>query len=75
MGSAIEVLRARYAGVKRGEDDVLVVRDAVRRALDDAKGHRDDALLEELEDMLIDLELPIDDDKCKCHSHKPNSIS
>ncbi|UCB59916.1 MAG: hypothetical protein JSW72_07315 [Candidatus Bathyarchaeota archaeon] len=71
MGDAIEKLRKRYKSFKKGEADVSVVRAQVRLALEEAKNHGNNALFDELEDMLMDLEFSIEEDKCKCHKDDP----
>ncbi|UCH32096.1 MAG: hypothetical protein JSV05_01515 [Candidatus Bathyarchaeota archaeon] len=72
MGDTIETLRKRYESFKKGEVDVSTVRNLVCLALEEAKSHGNDTLFDELEDMLMDLEFSIEDDKCKCH--KSNSV-
>ncbi len=71
MGDTIEKLRRRYESFRKEEADVLSVRDQVRLALEEAKNHGNDALFDELEDMLMDLEFSIEEDKCKCHKDDP----
>ena len=71
MGYTIESLRKRYQSFKKGEADVSAVRDQVSHALEEAKSHGNDSLFDELEDMLMDLEFSIEDNKCKCHKGDP----
>lgn len=72
LKETIETLRRMYEGFKKGEEDVLAVRDRVRIALEKAIKNEANEVAEELEDMLMDLELSIEDNKCKCH--KSSSI-
>ncbi len=71
MGDTIEKLRRRYESFRKEEADVLSVRDQVRLALEEAKSQGNDALFDELEDMLMDLEFSIEDNKCECHKSDP----
>lgn len=71
MEDTIETLRKKYEGFKKGEEDVLAVRDQVRLAFEEARRRGNDDIMEELEDMLMDLEFSIEEDKCNCH--KENS--
>ena len=64
MEDPIEALRKKYKGFKKGEEDVLAVRDQVHLALKKARKEGNDAISEELEDMLMDLELSIQESKC-----------
>ena len=64
MEYSIEELRRKYQGFKRGEEDVLAVKDKVNSALEEARKDGNDEVMEELEDMLMDLELSIQESKC-----------
>ena len=68
MEDKIESLRRKYESFKRGEESVLTVRDEARLMLEKArkKGARAE-ILEEVENMLIDLEFSIEENRCKCH--------
>ena len=71
MQDAIERLRRRYAAFKQGETSVLTVKDEAQLMLDAAKKSGNQAILEEVEDILIDLEFSIEENKCKCHRKTP----
>ena len=66
MEDKIQSLRRKYEGFKRGEEDVFAVRDEARSVLDDARKKGKRGVLEEVEDMLIDLEFSIEENRCKC---------
>ncbi len=66
MEDKIQRLRRMYEGFKRGEEDVFAVRDEARSVLDDARKKGELGVLEEVEDMLIDLEFSIEENRCKC---------
>ncbi|MFQ6080689.1 MAG: hypothetical protein ACE5OW_03355 [Candidatus Bathyarchaeia archaeon] len=67
MERKIRSLRRKYDGFKRGEEDVFAVRDEARLVLEDARRKGDPQVLEEVEDMLMDLEFSIEENRCKCH--------
>jgi len=67
MENKIESLRRKYADFKRGEESVLAVRDEAQLVLEEARRKGNPEVLEEVEDMLIDLEFSIEENKCKCH--------
>jgi len=65
--NTIETLRKKYEGFKKGEEDVLAIRDQVHLALKETGKEGNDEIAEELEDMLMDLEFSIEEDKYTCH--------
>ena len=67
MEDKIESLRKKYEGFKRGEESVLAVRDEAQLLLEEARKKGDHDITEEIEDMLIDLEFSIEENRCKCH--------
>ena len=67
MVDRIEGLRRKYQGFKRGEESAFALRDEAKLVLDEARTKGDPKILEEVEDMLIDLEFSIEENKCKCH--------
>jgi len=64
MDDTIETLRKKYKGFKKGEEDVLAVRDQVHLALEGAGKEGNNEIVDELEDMLMDLESSIQESKC-----------
>ena len=72
MEDRIQNLRRRYESFKKGEKDVLTVRDEARLVLEEAKRTGNSEILEEVEDMLMELEFSIEEDKCKCHQKRPS---
>jgi phosphoribosyl-ATP pyrophosphohydrolase len=71
MQDAIERLQRRYAAFKKGEASVLAVKDEAQAVLEAAKKSDNQGILEEVEDILIDLEFSIEENKCKCHRKTP----
>jgi len=67
MEDKIESLRRKYEGFKRGEESVLAVRDEAQLVLEEARKRGDPEIIEEVENMLIDLEFSIEENRCKCH--------
>jgi len=63
----VEAIRKKYKSFKKGQEDGLAVRDQVRLALEETRKIGNDEIMEELEDMLMDLEFSIQEDKCNCH--------
>ena len=61
--SDIETLRREYERFKKNKGDVLAIRDKVYVAFRKATGK----VADELEDMLMDLDIYIADNKCACH--------
>ena len=72
MEDKVERLRRNYEGFKRGEEDVLAVRDEAWLILEDVRKREDSETLEEVEDRLVDLEFFIEENRCTCH-HKCSS--
>ncbi len=66
MEDKIESLRRKYEGFKRGEESVLTVREEAQLMLEKARKKGDPEILEEVENMLIDLEFSIEENRCKC---------
>lgn len=64
MKDTIEILRRKYEGFKKGKEDVLAVRDQVRSAWEEARKEENNEVVDELEDMLMDLEVSIQENKC-----------
>lgn len=64
MENRVKILRRLYEGFGRGEVDPLVVRDEAVSVLEELGENEG---LEEIEDMLIDLEFSIEENRCKCH--------
>jgi len=67
MENKVERLRRKYKGFRKGVEDVSAVRNEALLVLKDAIEKEDREVLEEVEDMLIDLEFSIEENKCKCH--------
>jgi hypothetical protein len=67
MENNVEKLRKRYEGFKRGEEDASTVRNEALLVLKDAKERGNREVLETVEDMLVDLEFSIEENRCKCH--------
>lgn len=67
MEDKVQILRRKYEGFKRGEEDVLAVRDEARLVLEEVRKRGDPKILEEVEDMLLDLEFSIEENRCMCH--------
>lgn len=67
MENQIERLRNKYTRFKSGKEPVLAVREVAILVLDEAKKRDKTAILEEVQDMLIDLEFAIEENKCNCH--------
>ena len=72
MENQVERLRRKYARFKSGEESVLSVRDAAIVVLDEAQKRDKPAILEEVQDMLMDLEFAIEENKCNCHRKHSN---
>ena len=66
MENQIERLRNKYTRFKNGKESVLAVRDSAILVLGEAKKRDKPAILEEVQDMLIDLEFAIEENKCNC---------
>ncbi len=67
MRDKIESLRRKYEDFKRGKESVLAVRDEAQLVLEEARKRGNPKIVEEIEDMVIDLEFSIEENKCKCH--------
>lgn len=72
MESKIESLRRKYKDFRRGKEDVLAVRHEAMLVLEEARRNGYSEVTDEVEDMLIDLEFSIEENKCKCHRKNPN---
>jgi hypothetical protein len=71
MQDAVERLRGKYEAFRQGEANVLTVRDEAQAVLEAAKKRGNQEILEEVEDILIDVEFSIEENKCKCHRKTP----
>ncbi len=67
MEVKVKRLRNKYDSFKKGEENLLAVRDEAQLMLAEAMKGGNQEILEEVENMLIDLELSIEENKCKCH--------
>lgn len=70
MRDRLVKLREKYERFRRGEEDVLAVKDEARLLLKEAQKKGRTEILEEVEDMLVDLELSAEESKCKCHQRR-----
>ncbi|NIU84327.1 MAG: hypothetical protein GWN64_12855 [Candidatus Thorarchaeota archaeon] len=67
MEDRIQNLRKMYRALRNGEVDPLAVKNEITSFLQEGIGKTDPKILEEVEDMLIDLEFSIEENRCKCH--------
>ena len=67
MEYSIENLRDDFKDFMAGKKSNLAVKDNALILLEDAKNRGDDDLVGEIEDMLVDLEFSIEENKCNCH--------
>ncbi|UCE96738.1 MAG: hypothetical protein JSV51_03870 [Candidatus Bathyarchaeota archaeon] len=67
MEERIESLKKKYQTLEKGEGDALALKDETQLLLKEVRKKGNQKSMEELEDILIDLELSIEDNKCKCH--------
>jgi len=67
MEDKVESLRRKYKSFKRGKEDASAVKSKAMSALEEANRRGDQKTVEEVEDMIIDLQFSIEEDKCKCH--------
>jgi len=68
MEERIDNLRRMYERFRKGKEDVFVVKAEAILLLEEAKRSKNQEILNEIEDMLIDLQFSIEEEKCKCHS-------
>jgi len=71
MKDKIENLRTKYEGFKRGKESALAVRDEAQSVLEEAVKRGNPKIVVEVEDMIIDLEFSVEENKCKCHRKSP----
>lgn len=67
MEVKVKRLRKKYDSFKKGEENLLAVRDEAQLMLEEAMKGGNQEILEEVENMLIDLEFSIVENKCRCH--------
>jgi hypothetical protein len=67
MEESIEKLREDYESFKKGEKSNLSVKTSALSLLDVARRNGDTKTMDEIEDMLMDLEFSIEENKCNCH--------
>ena len=67
MEDRVESIREKYKAFRKGEESVLALKDETQLLLEEAIKKGRQKIIEELEDILIDLEFSIEDNKCKCH--------
>ena len=66
MEEKIADLRLKFDGFKRNEESALIVRQEAYLVLDEARRMGRNDVVDEIEDMLIDLELSIGENRCNC---------
>jgi hypothetical protein len=67
MESKVASLRREYQNFKRGKADVLAVRSEAVSVLEEANRLGDQTVVDEIEDLLIDLQFSMEEDRCRCH--------
>ena len=67
MKDKVEDLRRKYKSFGKGEEDPLTVRREAMLVFEEAKKSGRHEIMVEVEDMLVDLEFSIEENKCKCH--------
>lgn len=67
MKDKVESLRKKFGSFRKGEEDPLAVRLETMILLEEAKENGDPETLNEIEDMLMDLQFAIEENKCNCH--------
>ncbi|UCG44761.1 MAG: hypothetical protein JSV58_05015 [Candidatus Bathyarchaeota archaeon] len=71
MKTHIDSLRTKYKRFKSGKEPSLEVRAGAQQALEQATKRKDLEGVEEVQDMIMDLEFSIEENKCKCHRKSP----
>jgi len=72
MKDKVKSLRRKYECFRKGKEDPLTVRGEAMILLKEARNNGDHKAMNEIEDMLIDLEFSIEENKCKCHRECSN---
>lgn len=67
MKEDIEKLREKFKNFRKGSTSALSVRTNALSLLEFAKSQGDVEVVDEIEDMLMDLEFSIEENKCNCH--------
>lgn len=67
MEDRVESIREKYKAFKKEEESILALKDETKLLLEEAIKKGRQKIIEELEDILIDLEFSIEDNKCKYH--------
>jgi len=67
MKNRVESLRRKYESFRKGKEDPLAVRSEAMILLKEARNNGDHKTMDEVEDMLIDIQFSIEENKCKCH--------
>ena len=70
MENKVVTLRRMYKSFRKGEEDPLAVKSEAMLVFKDVEVRGDRKIIEEVEDMLIDLEFSIEENKCKCHRER-----
>ena len=72
MRNGVESLRRKYDSFRKGEEDPLAVRKVAMILLEETERNGDHETMNEIEDMLMDLQFSIEENKCKCHRKRPS---
>ena len=67
MKEDIEKLRIDFKNFRKGNTSALSVKTNALSLLEVAKSEGDSEVVDEIEDMLMDLEFSIEENKCNCH--------
>jgi hypothetical protein len=67
MKEDIEKLREDFRNFRKGNTSALSVKTNALSLLEVAKGNGDAEVVDEVEDMLMDLEFSIEENRCNCH--------
>ena len=67
MSVKISRLKLKFENFKKGNENPYAIRTEALKVLEDAKEKGDKNMINEIEDMLLDIELWINENKCNCN--------
>ena len=67
MNEKLISLRLKYENFKKGNEDAFTVRREALAILEEAKENGNEKIINEIEDILIDIQFSIQENKCNCN--------
>ncbi|MFC1486629.1 hypothetical protein ACFLRN_02925 [Thermoproteota archaeon] len=67
MSTIFVNLKLKYENFKKGNENPYAVRTEALRVLEETRENSDKNMIDEIEDMLLDIEYSLNENKCNCN--------